>query len=148
MERPRHSTRPLERHWLRRFQEVRSGLFRHDAERNVDRIGSYDGVDVVNFLKKEFTEGKVVNAFDGKQWCRGELLARPTLVSRSKPSPEDPNKKEQVLQCRVQSHGKVFTTERVRHGDAIQKLLHSVGKDQFLEIVKQILPDDVKIVRP
>ena len=107
----------------------------------------YEGVDVVNFLKNEFAKGKVVNAFDGKQWCRGELLARPTLVSRSKPSPEDPNKKEQVLQCRVQSHGKVFTTERVRHRDDIQKLLHSVGKDQFLEIVKQILPDDVKIVR-
>ena len=107
----------------------------------------YEGVDVVNFLKNEFAKGKVVNAFDGKQWCRGELLARPTLVSRSKPSPEDPNKKEQVLQCRVQSHGKVFTTERVRHRDDIQKLLHSVGKDQFWEIVKQILPDDVKIVR-
>ena len=109
---------------------------------------NYEGVDVVNFLKKEFTKGKVVNALAGTKWCRGELLARPILVERPKPSPEDPNKKEQVLQCRVRSHvnGEVFTTERVRHGDAIQKLLVSVGKDQFLDIVQKILPDDVTIV--
>eukprot|EP00435_Cladocopium_sp_Y103_P048813 s131_g14.t1 len=108
---------------------------------------NYDGVDVVNFMTNEFTKGKIVNAFDGTQWCRGELLARPTLVSRSK-SPEDPNKMEQVLQCRVRSqvNGEVFTTERVRHGDAFQNLLGNLAKGQFLDIIKKILPDDVKIV--
>ena len=110
----------------------------------------YDEVDVVSFFTKEFKEDTVVNALHGSQWCKGKLLAEPTLVTRPKPSPQDPNKTEKVLQCIVRSEvtGKVFTTDRVRHGDAIQKLLDSVGQDTIItDIVKSVLPDDVKVVR-
>ena len=112
----------------------------------------YDDVDVVSFMVKEFKENSVVNALckddygDGSQWCKGKLLAEPTLEERPKLS--DPKRRERVLQCKVRSevNGKVFTTDRVRHGDAIQKLLDSVGKNNFLEMVQGIFPKDVKFV--
>ena len=46
----------------------------------------YDCIDVAHFLKEEFKVGTHVDAFDGKVWWKGTLLAVPRAI------PKDPQR--------------------------------------------------------
>lgn len=99
----------------------------------------YDHVDVSHFLEEEFRIEGLVDAFDGKTWWRGKLLAVPEGIPLH---PEE-------AQWKVQSSatGKVFVTDRVRHAEVIDKLLEAVGVEKCLQLLEDILPEGVRIGR-
>ena len=108
-----------------------------------DEGWDYCGIDVVSFLSGEFRPQQEVNALDGSQWRRAKIMPWP------KPSAEDPAKMEERVKYRVccQKTGKEFTTDRVQHADSMQTFLCEVGEDHFLDMLKQILPKNIKLVK-
>ena len=94
----------------------------------------YVETDASRFLCHEFQSGTEVIAMplNGK-WQKG------TIVS----PPQGPD-----MKCSVQcsNTGRIFKTDRVRHGDTIQKLLEAVGEDRFLQMVENNLPEGVELV--
>eukprot|EP00434_Breviolum_minutum_P017022 symbB.v1.2.015019.t1/scaffold1113.1/size137147/3 len=108
-----------------------------------DEGWDYCGIDVVSFLSGEFGPGQEVNALDGWQWRRAEIMPWP------KPSPEDPTKMEERVKytVRCQKTGKEFTTDRVQHADSMQTFLCKVGKDHFRDMLRQILPKNIELLK-
>ena len=102
----------------------------------------FSGIDVVSFLSGEFRPGQEINALDGSQWRRAEIMP-------PKPSPEDPPEMEERVKytVRCQATGKEFTTDRVQHADSMQTFLCEVGKDHFLDMLRQILPRNINVVK-
>ena len=108
-----------------------------------DEGWDYCGIDVVSFLSGEFGPGQEVNALDGSQWRRAEIMPW------AKPSAEDPTKMEDRVKYKVrcQKTGKEFTTDRVQHADSMQTFLCEVGKDHFCDILKKILPKNIELLK-
>ena len=108
-----------------------------------DEGWDYSGIDVVSFLSGEFRPGQEVNALDGSQWRRAEIMPWP------KPSPEDPPEMEERVKytVRCQATGKEFTTDRVQHAGSMQTFLCEEGKDHFLDMLRQILPQNINVVK-
>ena len=99
----------------------------------LDRQGlAYVETDAVKFLRQEFQSGKEVIALNGKEWRKG-MIVRP-------PQPD--------MKCsiRCSKTGRIFETDRVRHGDTIRKLLEAVGEYRFLQMVENSLPEGVELV--
>ena len=92
----------------------------------------YDETDAINFLRHEFQRGTEVIAMLNGKWQKGMIV-----------SPPQPD-----MKCSVQcsNTGRIFETDRVRHGDTIHKLLEAVGEDRFLQMVESNLPEGVKLV--
>lgn len=99
----------------------------------------YDQVDVGHFLKSEFQVGAKVDALDGKEWCRGTLVTVPSAI------PKDP--KETTWTVRNARNGKTFATNRVRHADLIRKMLTDLGEEEFMKLVKGMLPEGSEVVK-
>ena len=99
---------------------------------------NYDHVDVSHFLKEEFKVGAKVDAWDGKQWCRGTLLDVPLKI------PEKPEEAKWTVESQTKWH--IFVTDRVRHADLIQAMLAEVGRENFVDLVKDSLSTDLGIV--
>ena len=99
---------------------------------------NYDHVDVSHFLKEEFKVGAKVDAWDGKQWCRGTLLDVPLRI------PEKPEEAKWTVESQTKWH--IFVTDRVRHADLIQAMLAEVGRENFVDLVKDSLSTDLGIV--
>ena len=92
----------------------------------------YVEIDASRFLRHEFEWGSEVIAMLNGKWQRGMIV-----------SPPQPDMKCSV-QCSKTGH--IFETDRVRHGDTIWELLEAVGEDRFLQMVKNTLPEGVKLV--
>ena len=90
----------------------------------------YDCIDVAHFLKEEFKVGTHVDAFDGKVWWKGTLLAVPRAI------PKDPKDPYNLWIVRSQT-GEIFSTDCVRHADLISKMVAEVGREVFTDLVKK-----------
>ena len=92
----------------------------------------YVETDAINFLCREFQKGTEVIAMLNGKWQKGMIV-----------SPPQPN-----MKCSIQCSktGRIFETDRVRHGDTIRKLLEAVGEDRFLHMVENTLPEGVELV--
>ena len=110
-------------------------------QKHPDEGWDYCGIDVVSFLSGEFRPGQEVNALNGSQWRRAEIMPWP--------SAEDPTKMEERVKytVRCQKTGKEFTTDRVQHADSMQTFLSEVGEDHFRDVLKQILPKNIELVK-
>ena len=95
---------------------------------------SYVETDAINFLCHEFQWGTEVIAMDleNGKWQKGMIV-----------SPPQPD-----MKCSVQCSktGRIFETDRVRHGNTIRKLLEAVGEYRFLQMVENTLPEGVELV--
>ena len=100
---------------------------------------NYDHVDVSHFLKDEFKVGAKVDAWDGKQWCRGTLLDVPWGI------PDKPEEAKWTVQSQTDGH--LFVTGRIRHADFIQKMLAEVGRPKFVGLVKESLSTEAEILQ-
>ena len=105
----------------------------------------YIGVDVIIYLKEEFKAGKLVLARDGGQWRRGTLLSCPELKEQQS-TKSGKIKMEWTTRCQVEclETKKCFSSECVRPADGtdeIWRLLDTVGKDVFCEILTENLPE-------
>ena len=99
----------------------------------LDRIGlDYVEVDAIHLVRHEFQRGIEVIAMDNGKWRKGMIV-----------SPPQPD-----MKCSVQCSktGRIFQTDRVRHGDTIRKLLEAVGEYRFLQMVEKTLPEGVELV--
>eukprot|EP00434_Breviolum_minutum_P027950 symbB.v1.2.024729.t1/scaffold2363.1/size81248/2 len=74
---------------------------------------------------------KVIAMLNGR-WQKGMIV-----------SPPQPD-----MKCSVQCSktGRIFETDRVRHGNTTRKLLEAVGEYRFLQMVEKTLPDGVELV--
>ena len=90
----------------------------------------YDCIDVAHFLKEEFKVGTHVDAFDGKVWWKGTLLAVPRAI------PKDPKDPYNLWVVRSQT-GEILSTDCVRHADLISKMVAEVGREVFTDLVKK-----------
>ena len=92
----------------------------------------YVEIDAINFLCHEFQWGTEVIAMLNGKWQKGMIV-----------SPPQPD-----MKCSVQCSktGRIFETDRVRHGNTIRKLLEAVGEDRFLQMVENKLPEGVELV--
>ena len=102
-----------------------------------DGLWDYDAVDVTHFLKSEFKVGAMVCGLDGKQWSRGTLLRAPSTL---------PTRPEEAKWTVESMTGHIFATDRIMHGDSLQKMLAEVGHDKFLSLVRDSLPAAVKVL--
>eukprot|EP00434_Breviolum_minutum_P005739 symbB.v1.2.005055.t1/scaffold291.1/size238869/20 len=107
----------------------------------------YDGVDVINYLKKAFKPETMVLARDGHQWRRGIMKSYPMLAEQQSMKP---NKLEWTTLCQVQclETKKVFYTECLRPADGpdeIRCLLNTVGKYYFSKILTENLPEGTEL---
>eukprot|EP00434_Breviolum_minutum_P030347 symbB.v1.2.026844.t1/scaffold2588.1/size75582/7 len=82
-------------------------------------------------LPREALWNGVIAMLNGK-WQKG-MIVRP-------PQPD--------MKCsiRCSKTGRIFETDRVRHGDTIRKLLEAVGEYRFLQMVENNLPEGVELV--
>ena len=97
--------------------------------RDEGQAWDYDCVDVSHFLQTEFKTGSQVDAFDGKKWRRGKIFRALSAL---------------VLNWRVQcDDGSSVVTDRIRHADAVRKLLKEVGLTEFLNMLQEALPCDL-----
>ena len=92
----------------------------------------YVETDAINFLGHEFQWGTEVIAMLNGKWQKGMIV-----------SPPQPDMKCSVLCSKT---GRIFETDRVRHGNTIQKLLEAVGEYRFLQMVENTLPEGVELV--
>ena len=107
----------------------------------------YDGVDVINYLKKVFKPQTQVLALDGHQWRRGIMKSYPMLAEQQSMKP---NRMDWRTLCQVQclETKKVFYTECLRPADGpdeIRSLLDTVGKDYFSKILTENLPEGTEL---
>ena len=92
----------------------------------------YVETDAINFLCHEFQWGTEVIALDNGKWQKGMIVSPP----------------QHDMKCSVQCSktGRIFETDRVRHGNTIRKLLEAVGEYRFLQMVENTLPEGVELV--
>ena len=107
----------------------------------------YDGVDVINYLKKVFKPETMVLARDGDQWRRGILKSYPMLAEQQS---IETSKMSWTTLCQVQclATKKVFYSECLRLAggpDGIWCLLDTVGKDYFSKILSENLPEGTEL---
>ena len=115
--------------------------------RNPGEGWEYDGVDVINYLKKVFKPKTMVLARDGDQWRRGVLKSYPRLARQQSMKS---NKMEWTTQCQVQclETKKDFYSECLRLADGpdgIGCLLGTIGKDNFSKILTKNLPEGTEL---
>ncbi len=111
----------------------------------------YDGVDVINFLKKEFKPGNMVLARDGGRWRKGILESWPKLTERQS-TKSGKVKREWTTWCTVKclETKETFSSDSVRSADGpdgIWRLLDIVGKDFFAKILTENLPEGIELGR-
>eukprot|EP00434_Breviolum_minutum_P020760 symbB.v1.2.018312.t1/scaffold1456.1/size117650/2 len=107
----------------------------------------YDGVDVINYLKKAFKPQTMVLARDGHQWHKGIMKSYPMLAEQQS---MNPRKMEWTTLCHVQclETEKEFYSECLRPAhepDGIWCLLDTVGKDYFSKILTENLPEGTEL---
>ena len=107
----------------------------------------YDGVDVINYLKKVFKPETMVLARDGDQWRRGILKSYPMVAELQSIGT---SKMSWTTLCQVQclATKKVFYSECLRLAggpDGIWCLLDTVGKDCFSKILTENLPEGTEL---
>ena len=107
----------------------------------------YIGVDVIIYLKEEFKPGNFVLARDCDQWRRGTLLSYPELTEQQSTKSM---KKDWTTRCQVEclETRKVFSSQCVRPANGpneIWRLLDTVGKGVFCEILTENLPEGTQL---
>ena len=116
-------------------------------EKSPGKGWEYDGVDVINYLKKVFKPQTMVLARDGDQWRRGIMISYPMLAEQQSMKP---NRMDWRTLCQVQclETKKFFYTECLRPADGpdgIWSLLDTVGKDYFSKILTENLPEGTEL---
>ncbi|CAJ1407420.1 unnamed protein product [Effrenium voratum] len=102
----------------------------------------YDEIDVFTYLRAEFKQGTIVDAFDSStnKWRRGSLIQ----VRHRR------DKRDAFLwkvRCLESQKDEVFESTRVRHvADSISSFLNDVGSDRVWTMLKSTLPRGVEVV--
>ena len=117
-------------------------------DQNPGKGWEYIGVvDVIIYLKEEFKPGNFVLARDCDQWRGGTLLSYPELTEQQSIKSM---KKDWTTRCQVEclETRKVFSPECVRPANGpneIWRLLDTVGKGVFCEILTENLPEGTQL---